>query len=63
VGARRTPFRIGVVRAAIELSVLAVGVILGGTVGIGTIAFALGIGPAVEVSFRTLSSSRLAVQS
>jgi uncharacterized membrane protein YczE len=61
VGARRTPFRIGVVRAAIELFVLAAGVTLGGTVGIGTIAFALGIGAAVELSFRTLAHSRLAV--
>jgi uncharacterized protein len=63
VGAQRTPFRIGIVRAVIEVSVLAVGVTLGGTVGIGTIAFALGIGPAVELSFRTLSRSPLAVQS
>lgn len=34
-----------VVRTAIELIVLAIGWSLGGTVGIGTIVFALGIGP------------------
>ena len=51
VGAERTRFRIGVVRAALELIALAVGFVLGGTVGIGTVAFALLIGPAVEGSF------------
>jgi uncharacterized membrane protein YczE len=54
VGARRTGVRIGIVRAAIEISVGVVGFALGGTVGIGTIAFAFGIGPAVEVVFRLL---------
>lgn len=36
------------VRTAIELMVLAVGWLLGGTVGIGTLAFAVGIGPVVQ---------------
>ena len=54
VGARRTGVRIGIVRAAIEISVAVVGFALGGTVGIGTVAFAFGIGPAVEVVFRLL---------
>lgn len=44
---RRTGRRMGAVRAAIELTALAVGVGLGGTVGVGTLAFALSIGPAV----------------
>jgi uncharacterized membrane protein YczE len=52
--ARRTGTRMGIVRVVLELVVTAVGYALGGTVGVGTIAFALGIGPAVEVSFRTL---------
>lgn len=47
----RTGTRIGVVRALLEISVTAVGFALGGTVGIGTLAFALGIGPAIELSF------------
>lgn len=36
---------IRVVRTAIELSVLAVGWVLGGTVGVGTVLYALAIGP------------------
>ena len=62
VGARRTPFRIGVVRATLELAALAVGFVLGGTVGIGTVAFALGIGPSVELSFWLLARSPLALE-
>ena len=37
-------------RLVIEVSVLAVGWLLGGTVGIGTVAFAFGIGPIVQVA-------------
>jgi len=59
VGAHRTRFRIGVVRGALELSALAAGVALGGTFGVGTVAFAFGIGPSVEVSFWLLARSRL----
>jgi uncharacterized membrane protein YczE len=54
VAARRTGVRIGVVRAALEVSVAALGLALGGTVGIGTVAFALGVGPAVELAFWAL---------
>lgn len=61
VGARRTPFRIGVVRAVLEIGALAAGFALGGTVGVGTLAFALGIGPAVELSFWLLARSPLAL--
>lgn len=57
----RTGRRIGVVRATIELSMLVVGIALGGTFGVGTIAFALLIGPIIEVSFRLLDGSPLAV--
>ena len=38
---------ISLVRAFLEISVVAVGWYLGGTVGIGTLLFAFGIGPAV----------------
>jgi uncharacterized protein len=48
----RTGWSVGISRAALECSVLVVGVLLGGPVGIGTVAFALGIGPAVQVAFR-----------
>jgi uncharacterized protein len=60
VSSARTGVRIGVVRAAIEIAVTAVGFALGGTIGIGTIVFAFGIGPAVELSFWLLARSPLA---
>jgi uncharacterized protein len=59
-GAERTPFRIGLVRATLELAALIGGFLLGGTVGLGTLAFAAGIGPAVEISFWLLARSPLA---
>jgi len=37
------------VRTLIELSVLAIGFALGGTVGVGTVAYALSIGPLTHV--------------
>jgi uncharacterized membrane protein YczE len=43
---------IRLVRTSIELTVLAAGFLLGGTVGIGTVAYALGIGPLVQVFLR-----------
>jgi uncharacterized membrane protein YczE len=58
--ARRFGLRVGVARTLIELSALAGGAALGGTVGVGTLVFALGIGPAVEASFRLLDRSPLA---
>ncbi len=39
-------------RTAVELAVLGVGWALGGTVGLGTVTFALGIGPLVQVALR-----------
>jgi uncharacterized membrane protein YczE len=60
VGSRRTGRRVGVVRAAIELAALVLGWLLGGTVGVGTAAFALLIGPALEASFGLLRRSPLA---
>jgi uncharacterized membrane protein YczE len=62
VGAARTRYRIGAVRGALEFGALAAGFVLGGTVGIGTIVFAVGIGPAVEGSFWLLACSPLAEQ-
>jgi uncharacterized membrane protein YczE len=60
VGSARTGVRVGVVRATLELCALAAGFALGGTVGVGTLAFALGIGPAIELSFWLLERSPLA---
>ncbi len=50
--ATRGRIRVGVARAIIEGSALALGAVLGGSVGIGTLLFALGIGPAVDVAFQ-----------
>jgi uncharacterized membrane protein YczE len=60
VGSHRTGARIGVVRAAIEVTVLAAGFALGGVVGVGTVLFAALIGPAVEASFSLISRTALA---
>ncbi len=59
VGSRRTGIRIGAVRAMLESSVLVVGFLLGGTVGVGTLAFAALIGPSVEASFWLVTRTRL----
>lgn len=50
----RTGWRVGTARAVLEAVVLLAGVLLGGPVGIGTLLFAAGIGPAVQVAFRVL---------
>jgi len=57
---RRTGIRLGVVRAGLEVAVTVAGFALGGTVGIGTLAFAFGIGPSVELAFWLLERSPLA---
>ncbi len=44
-----TNFPIAVVRATLEISVVSVGWYLGGTVGVGTLLFAFGIGPCVAL--------------
>jgi uncharacterized membrane protein YczE len=46
---RRTGGKVGVIRTSIELSVLAVGFALGGTVGLGTVVYALSIGPLLQL--------------
>jgi uncharacterized membrane protein YczE len=45
---RRTGLSIRVARTSIELVVLVLGVLLGGTAGLGTVVFAFGIGPTVQ---------------
>ncbi|OGO56432.1 MAG: hypothetical protein A2V85_03455 [Chloroflexi bacterium RBG_16_72_14] len=44
-------------RTAIELSVLLAGFLAGGTIGLGTVVFALGIGPLVQVALRVFDRS------
>jgi len=50
--AARTGRSLRLVRVTIEVSVLAVGVLLGGTVGVGTVLYALAIGPLVQFFLR-----------
>ena len=47
--ARRTGRSIRLCRTALEVTVLIVGWLLGGTVGVGTVAFAAGIGPLTQL--------------
>jgi uncharacterized membrane protein YczE len=48
----RTGLSVRVVRTSIEATVLAVGWLLGGTVGVGTVVYAFGIGPLVQLVLR-----------
>jgi uncharacterized membrane protein YczE len=57
---QRTGWRVGTCRALLEAAVLVLGVALGGPVGLGTVAFALGIGPAVQVAFALLRQTPVA---
>lgn len=45
---RRTGLSIQLVRTALEVSVVVLGALLGGTVGIGTVLYAVAIGPLVQ---------------
>src|SRR5581483_617203 len=62
VVSRRTGARIGLARAALELLALASGYLLGGKVGLGTLAFAVLIGPSVELSFWLLDRTPLVLR-
>ena len=46
---KKTNLPIAIVRGSLEITVMSVGWFLGGTVGVGTILFAFGIGPAVAL--------------
>ena len=46
---KKTNFPIALVRATLEISVVSIGWYLGGTVGLGTLLFAFGIGPCVAL--------------
>lgn len=56
---RRAGVRIGAARTVLEIGATAAGWALGGTVGAGTLAFALLVGPSVELAFFGLVRSRL----
>lgn len=58
-GLQRTTGRpVSLVRGCIEVSVLALGFLLGGVAGVGTLAFALLIGPAVALGLRLCGVER-----
>ncbi|WP_405163977.1 hypothetical protein OG203_02310 [Nocardia sp. NBC_01499] len=46
---RRTGMSVWVVRTSIEVTVLTIGWVLGGSVGIGTVVYAFGIGPLIQL--------------
>ena len=47
---KKTNLPIAAVRATLEITVMSIGWYLGGTVGVGTLLFAFGIGPSVALS-------------
>jgi uncharacterized membrane protein YczE len=57
----RTGLSVRLVRTSIEATVLAVGWLLGGTVGVGTVIYAFGIGPLVQLFVRMTPKRVLAV--
>jgi uncharacterized membrane protein YczE len=60
VSARRTGARIGLVRTVLEVTAFAAGAVLGGTFGVGTILFALLVGPIIDGSFELFARSPFA---
>jgi uncharacterized membrane protein YczE len=50
--AHRTGRSLRLIRSGIEITVLIIGFLLGGTVGVGTVAYALAIGPLVQFFLR-----------
>lgn len=53
----KTGASVGKVRTAIELTIMAIGFALGGTVGLGTIVYALSIGPLLQLMIPTFSTT------
>tara|TARA_X000000950_G_C13815472_1_gene619617 strand:+ start:1005 stop:1199 length:195 start_codon:yes stop_codon:yes gene_type:complete len=49
---KNSKYPISVIRVLIETSVVFIGFILGGTVGIATMLFAVGIGPSVALGLK-----------
>jgi uncharacterized membrane protein YczE len=54
---RRTGWSVRLVRTSIEVAVVATGWLLGGTLGLGTVLYAVAIGPLVQVLLPRLSLS------
>ncbi|HEV7850817.1 MAG TPA: hypothetical protein VGP27_05570 [Mycobacterium sp.] len=56
----RTGLSVRIVRTSIEATVLVIGWLLGGTVGVGTVLYASGIGPLVQLVIRVTPNKVLA---
>jgi uncharacterized membrane protein YczE len=54
---KKTNLPIATVRAFLEITVMSIGWYLGGTVGVGTLLFAFGIGPAVAFGLLIVGKS------
>lgn len=57
----RTGLSVRLVRTSIEATVLVIGWLLGGTVGVGSLVYAFGIGPLVQLVLRFVPNRVLAV--
>ncbi len=57
--AARTGRSMGSIRIALELTVCVAGIALGGTFGVGTLAYALLVGPAVQRALRGTAAAEL----
>lgn len=57
----RTGLSVRLIRTAIEATVLAAGWLLGGSVGVGTVIYAFGIGPMVQLVLRLTPDPILAI--
>jgi uncharacterized membrane protein YczE len=57
---RHTGRSIRLIRTLLEVTVLGAGWLMGGTVGVGTVAFAFGIGPIVQFMFGLIGEHELA---
>ncbi len=62
-GLAKRGWPIGIARIGIELTVLIVGWLLGGTVGVGTVLFAFGVGPIVHMTLPWLTLQPTAAHS
>ena len=54
---KKTGFSIALIRGAIEIIIVSCGWLLGGTVGVGTLLYALGIGPAVALGLNIVKKT------
>ena len=49
---KRTGGSVRLIRTGIEVAVVAIGFLLGGTLGIGTVLYAVGVGPLIQLFVR-----------